>query len=1307
MITDESTDKDIEFNYYPLGEGEDEDSTGSTGSNITPSAGGSVVNGGDLRSPNFVKGSSGWQLDSNGNAEFNDGVFRGSLEANTLDIPNATTSDSFHVDATGNMWLGATTFASAPAKISKAGAGTFSSITITGGSIDGTSTINGVTGTDISYVGTSTADAVPTGLAYSTGGITSATDGTQSAYATITWTAISTNTFDHYLVRYKKASLTYYTQIPANTNTITVDGLVPNTSYNFGVASVNKYGTASAFSSNITQTTVATSTAPATVANVSATGGIQYSLITWDSNTETDLASYNIYRSTTANPPGDPAVVDSYSETNASNSTWLYSGSTTKVGQSFTVSSDVILTSAQFYLKKSGSPTGNAVAKLYAHSGTYGTSSKDTGSALATSDNFDVSTLTTSNQLISFTFSGANQYSMTAGYYCITLEYSGGDVSNKVVFNFDSTSPTHSGNFFTTVPQDVNDCCFYVNGGSFSPTLIGNCRTNYFVDGNRTGGTLLYYWVKAVNTSGIVSSSYSTVTSCTPRNVTSDDVVTLAGSKVLIDGTTYLSNWRHSSDVTKIDGGDIYTGSVTTTQLNFTPVQGSNVIASINSSEEGITIDADNLTISAATTFASGYDPTSKTDEVGGTYDSAASGARVRIFPSSSVGIQVIDDASNDVFKAEVGGTNVGDVTIGNYAGGQGVKYDKSAGEFSVKTSNITLGGTNITVSAIGGLQTALNAVSAAGGGTVFLQPGTYTLTADISIPSGVTLQGISRDDVIIDCDTSYKIKIIGSNNYTTGTASVNDGSTSVTGSGTTWTAAMEGRFMYLNGNWYEISTVDDATTITLVSAYQGSNLSGYSYAIATLNLNATVSKLTIYNATGTGMQVQYASEPNIKDLIVYDCGTGLEADYVFAPNIFVSSLENGVNLDMSYCGSIKVDYSVFNASTSGAGVVLSNCVSSTFFDSGVSENTGDGINITSCNDIAFVSVSVSNNGGQGVELVSGNNDIQFVGVTADGNTSDGYKLTATSDRISISTCSIINNGGYGVNIAAATCDNNYIVAPSFYNNTSGNISNSGTDTIIIKPGSSTQTFTSSGTWTKPVGLKFITVKAWGGGGSGGRADSGGYGGGGGGGGGYAEKTIMADDLGTTETVTIGNGGAATASVGNGNVGGNTTFGSLLTAYGGGAGGGVNSSSGAGGGGGGSMQVGTDASGTTAGTGGATPSAAAETDNSTGGGGGGTGGGSNIGGRSYLGGGGGGAGGTSGSGTGGSVIKGGGGGGGCKGSSGTGSDGGTSVEGGAGGRGGSQGAGVAGSQPGGGGGGNYNATGGAGGKGKIIVNEFF
>jgi hypothetical protein len=125
---------------------------------------------------------------------------------------------------------------------------------------------------------------------------------------------------------------------------------------------------------------------------------------------------------------------------------------------------------------------------------------------------------------------------------------------------------------------------------------------------------------------------------------------------------------------------------------------------------------------------------------------------------------------------------------------------------------------------------------------------------------------------------------------------------------------------------------------------------------------------------------------------------------------------------------------------------------------------------------------------------------------------------------------------------------------------------------IATSPKVNRQVFNASGTWTKPSGYSansVVLIQAWGGGGSG-RRDSNIFNATGGGGGGYIERWMVLSDLGATETVTIGAGGAArSGSNQDGAVGGNTSFGSHLTAYGGGGGG-----SGTGGGGGGQLSAG-------------------------------------------------------------------------------------------------------------------------------------
>ena len=170
------------------------------------------------------------------------------------------------------------------------------------------------------------------------------------------------------------------------------------------------------------------------------------------------------------------ALIDSYSESNQNNISGIAVGNIAK-GQTFAGIASKIL-SAKWYLSKEGLPTGNAVAKVYAMSGTFGTDGNVTGSALATSGNLDVSTLTTSLQLIEFTFSGANQITLTAGTkYVLTVEFTGGDAGNYVNVGLDDSSSTHAGNYSvnsggTWFPGNTLDFCFYLYGITTSPFPI-------------------------------------------------------------------------------------------------------------------------------------------------------------------------------------------------------------------------------------------------------------------------------------------------------------------------------------------------------------------------------------------------------------------------------------------------------------------------------------------------------------------------------------------------------------------------------------------------------------------------------------------------------------------------------------------------------------------------------------------------------------------------------------------------------------------------------------------------------------------
>jgi hypothetical protein len=166
-------------------------------------------------------------------------------------------------------------------------------------------------------------------------------------------------------------------------------------------------------------------------------------------------------------------VIDSYSESNRDSAydLVLSAGFFGAVGQSFTANGSAAA-SCKFFLAKVGSPTGNIVAKIYAHSGTFGTSSIPTGAALATSNAVAASVLTTSFALVEFTFSSPPTLTNGTKYVVVVEEAVGSTSSHYIRVGSDASSPTHDGNAAgyngSTWVSGTEDIVFYVESSNAS-----------------------------------------------------------------------------------------------------------------------------------------------------------------------------------------------------------------------------------------------------------------------------------------------------------------------------------------------------------------------------------------------------------------------------------------------------------------------------------------------------------------------------------------------------------------------------------------------------------------------------------------------------------------------------------------------------------------------------------------------------------------------------------------------------------------------------------------------------------------------
>lgn len=247
----------------------------------------------------------------------------------------------------------------------------------------------------------------------------------------------------------------------------------------------------------------------------------------------------------------------------------------TKIGQLFLDIAGGPLRQIKLYLKKASSPTGNATVKIYATSG-----GVPTGVALATSDTFDVSTLTTSLALVTFTFTGAERIDLTAGTtYALSLEYASGDGTNKVHVGVDSSSPSYAGGTLATYAGSWSavsgsDAAFYIYKQRKLSVVLDGKTITHLVTNAENGD-------KALVCAGLVTDAESAL-GVNYTVDTDDDVVTVRAPDGAIMTTASALGLTVAQDTVdtpqqtirlipvRLSSGTVYEGSVGGTDYSYT-----------------------------------------------------------------------------------------------------------------------------------------------------------------------------------------------------------------------------------------------------------------------------------------------------------------------------------------------------------------------------------------------------------------------------------------------------------------------------------------------------------------------------------------------------------------------------------------------------------------------------------------------------------------------------------------------------------------------------------------------------------------
>lgn len=323
---------------------------------------------------------------------------------------------------------------------------------------------------------------------------------------------------------------------------------------------------------------------------------------------------------------------------------------------------------------------------------------------------------------------------------------------------------------------------------------------------------------------------------------------------------------------------------------------------------------------------------------------------------------------------------------------------------------------------------------------------------------------------------------------------------------------------------------LDDTSTPWVAKFYDGTDW------ITMGEVNASTNAFTPFQGTGALRYLNYATD------------SGSANAYAVAPVPAITAYATGQVVTLKPANA-NTTTSTINVNALGAKTIKdmagSNLASGALATTGIYTLVYDGTNFVLLNG-ASTPTNIANS--------------QLATMNANTVKANGTGSSATPTDIALSASNFLCRGSTG-NVTACTVG--------------GSLSFSGS-VLSATGGVDVQHFTSSGTWTKPGSGTRTLVRCGAGGGSGGKGRTNAPGGGGGGGA-SVEGVFATASLGSTETVTIGDGGTAqTTADSNGNPGSNTTFGSWVTAYGGGRGGG-SASGGAGGGGGGLFGAGSGA----------------------------------------------------------------------------------------------------------------------------------
>lgn len=427
------------------------------------------------------------------------------------------------------------------------------------------SSTGGVSGTTEAEPGGYTPDTTPpgtpTGLGLTTG-TAQAADGTEFSWLRATWTANSEGDLSHYEYRVKETGGNYiYGYVTANE--ILFQPVRGNILFYVGIRAIDKSGNKSAFTSDSSTTSAKDTTLPASPTSFAAVSSFKTIFLTWVNPTDKDFSHINIYYNTQAIRGSATLLakirgtfyahdVGGYGETIyywINSEDWSGNICATEAGPvdaagAYIAAADIgtfAITASKIYTKipiitgdtwTDNSPSAGYVAwsahTLYYNGVAYSISASNT----------NLKYIYWLNTGTSYTKSDTNPV-LTDGDFIIAVNISG---AHDLAWN--------------AIANQV------IGSAYIQDAAIVNAKIGLLAVDDANINTLNASKINA----GDIAAARMQVQGGNAINAGS---VTIDPGKVLISGATTLSDWRHGTDATKIDGGDVYANSITANKISL------------------------------------------------------------------------------------------------------------------------------------------------------------------------------------------------------------------------------------------------------------------------------------------------------------------------------------------------------------------------------------------------------------------------------------------------------------------------------------------------------------------------------------------------------------------------------------------------------------------------------------------------------------------------------------------------------------------------------------------------------------------